>query len=104
MSSPSNTMRPVGRAKKAGDHIEERGLARAVGADHGAQLARLDHHGDVVDGHQAAEMARDVLDFEQTHGAARRRNTPNRPRGKNITTSTNNKPMNDIQFSVWLEI
>ena len=28
---------------------------------------------------------------------------PSTPRGKNSTTSTKNRPMNDIQFSVWLE-
>ena len=40
---------------------------------------------------------------QQAHGAALRRMMPSTPRGKNSTTSTKNRPMNDIQFSVWLE-
>ena len=46
---------------------------------------------------------RDVLDLQQAHDAAFRRMMPSTPRGKNSTTSTKNRPMNDIQFSVWLE-
>ena len=104
MSSPSNRMRPEVGVEKSADQIEEGGLAGAVGADHRAQLAGLDRHRDVVDGDQAAEMARDVLDLEQAHDVALRRMMPSTPRGKNSTTSTKNSPMNDIQFSVWLEM
>ena len=93
-----------GRGQKSADQIEEGGLAGAVGADHRAQLAGLDGHRDVVDGDQAAEVARDVLDLEQAHGAALRWMMPSTPRGKNSTTSTKNRPMNDIQFAVSLEM
>ena len=95
--------RARGRREEAADQIEERRLAGAVGADHGAQLARLDGERDVVDGDQAAEALRDVVDLEQAHALAALRSMPSTPRGKNSTTSTKNSPMNDIQFSVWLE-
>ena len=59
---------PAGaRREESADQVEEGGLAGAVGADHGAQLARLDRHRHVVDGDQAAEMPRDVFDLEQAH-------------------------------------
>ena len=92
------------RREEAGDQIEEGRLAGAVRADDGAQLAGLDRHRDIVDGDQAAEMLRDVFDLEQTHDAAFRRMMPSTPRGKNKTTSTKNRPINDIQFSVSLEM
>ncbi len=79
-------------------------LPGAVGADHRPQFARLDGEGDIADGDQAAEVARDVLDLKQGHGATLRRKMPSTPRGKNSTTSTKKSPMKDIQFSVWLEI
>ena len=41
---------------------------------------------------------------KQAHDAAFRRMMPSTPRGKNSTISTKNRPMNDIQFSVWLEM
>ena len=39
----------------------------------------------------------------RTHVVAFRRMMPSTPRGKNSTISTKNRPMKDIQFSVWLE-
>ncbi len=92
------------RPEKSGDQVEERCLAGAVGADHGAQFARLDIHRHVADGDQAAEMLGDILDLQQTHVITFRRMMPSTPRGKNSTTRTKKRPMNDIQFSVWLEI
>ena len=103
MSSPSKMMLPRGRREKAADQVEEGGLAGAVRADDRAQLAGLDRHRHVVDGDQAAEMLGDVLDPQQAHDVTLRRMMPSTPRGKNSTTSTKNRPMNDIQFSVWLE-
>ena len=93
-----------GLPEKAADQVEERRLAGAVRADHGAQFAGFDRHRDVVDGDQAAEMFRDVLDPQQAHVVAFRRMMPSTPRGKNSTISTKNRPTNDIQFSVWLEM
>ena len=91
------------RRQKSADHVEKGGFAGAVRADHGAQLARLDRHRHRVDGDQAAEPARDGLDFEQAHRALFRPMMPSTPRGKNNTTSTKNRPMNDIQLAVWLD-
>ncbi len=48
-------------------------------------------------------MLGEVFDFQEAHDATLRRIMPRTPRGKNSTTSTKNSPMNDIQFSVWLE-
>ena len=103
MSSPSKMMRPEVCCQKAADQVEERGLAGAVGTDDGAQLAGLDRHRHVVDGDQAAELLGDVLDPQQAHDITFRRIMPSTPRGKNSTTSTKNRPMNDCQFSVWLD-
>jgi hypothetical protein len=56
-----------GRAEEAADQVEERRLAGAVGADHGAHLARLDGERDIAHGDKAAERLRHVVDFEQAH-------------------------------------
>ena len=93
-----------GLREKAADEIEEGGLAGPVGADDGAQFARFDRHGYAVDGDQAAEMLRRVLDTQQAHDAVFRLMRPSTPRGKNSTISTKKRPTNDIQFSVWLEM
>ena len=45
----------------AGDQLEDRGLARAVGANQAMQLAILDGQADVVDGLAAAEMLAHML-------------------------------------------
>ena len=44
---PKNAVRRVG-SRPAGDHIHDRGLARAVGADDGAQLAGVDDQRQIV--------------------------------------------------------
>ncbi len=103
MSSPIEQDAAGGRGQKSADQIEEGSLARAVGPDDRPQLAVLDGHRHAADRDQAAEVARDVLDLEQAHGAALRWMMPSTPRGKNSTTSTKNSPMNDIQFAVSLE-
>src|ERR1019366_225142 len=91
-----------GREKSA-DHVEESRLAGAVRPDHGAQLAGLDRHRDLIDGDQAAEVARYVLHAQEAHDATFLLMMPITPRGKKVTTSTKNRPMNDIQFCVWLD-
>src|SRR6266545_2225120 len=58
---------PGVRPEHAGDQVEDGGLAGAVGADDGANLARLDRHVDVVDGDQCPESARQPLAFKQRH-------------------------------------
>jgi hypothetical protein len=51
-------------AHEAADHVEERRLARAVGADDADDLARRDLQGDVVERGQAAEAHRDRVDAQ----------------------------------------
>src|SRR5205085_7182654 len=58
-------VRPV----EPGDQVEERRLAGAVRADQPADLAALDAERDVVDGDDAAEAPRHVLEREQGHRA-----------------------------------
>ncbi len=91
------------RHKEPADHVEKGGLAGAVRADHRAQLSGLDRHRDAVDRDETAEPARDIVDFEQAHRAVFRPMMPSTPRGKNNTTRTKNRPMNDIQLAVWLD-
>ena len=60
-----------GRLVEAGHAVEDRGLASAVGADERRDLAALGLEGEVVDGHEATETHREVLDFQD--GIARHR-------------------------------
>ena len=46
-------------------HVDQRGLARAVGPDHGMHLAKGQVNRDVVDGHQAPPATRDVPPSQQ---------------------------------------
>ena len=57
--------RALGRDVQAGDHVEERGLAGAVGPDERDDAAARDGEVDVVDGQQAAEALRAALGDEQ---------------------------------------
>ena len=57
MFSPAKKIWPAVGFRDAGDEVEHRRFAGAVGPDHGANLARLDGHVDVVDGDQRAEAA-----------------------------------------------
>ena len=56
-SRPSSTMRPGARLELAREHVDERGLAGAVGADDGVQLALMQRNGDVAHGREPAEVA-----------------------------------------------
>jgi hypothetical protein len=58
------------RRVEAGDAVEQRRLARAVGADQADDLAALHAEGHVVVGHQAAEALGHVADVEQAHRAS----------------------------------
>jgi hypothetical protein len=49
----------------AGEHVEEGGLARAVGADQTIHLPLADGQGDIRQGREAAKALGDVLRFEQ---------------------------------------
>src|SRR5206468_8024759 len=78
----------------AGDHVEERRLAGAVGADDPEDLAGRHRDAHLGHGGETAEALRDALECEDrrgvTHAWARRRRsraaTPARPSGTNRTT------------------
>ena len=53
---------------EAGDAVEERGLARAIGSDDADDRALFEVEGQVADGGQAAEAFRRVAGLEQCHG------------------------------------
>ncbi len=57
----------VGGAQLSGDQIEIGGLAGAVGADDGRQLARPKRAADTVDRDVAAEANGEIAGFEQGH-------------------------------------
>ena len=60
--------RSRGRQKVAGNAVEERGLAGAVGAEHRAPFARFDRQGDVVERGQRTEQARHAAQFKRVCG------------------------------------
>src|SRR5690606_21753370 len=85
---------PAGR-RDTGNDVEQGGLARAVGTDHGVDGARSDIQRHVVDGHQAAERTAYTLDIKNEWGAherlhrwLRRSKSPARPPGMKPTTRT----------------
>ena len=61
-----------GRREIAGDDVEQRRLAGAIGADHRPPLARRHRERDVLDGAQRAECPRDALELEGVTGGERR--------------------------------
>ena len=63
---------PRGRRKIAGDGVEQRGLAGAVGAEHGAPLAGADPKVDVGERDERAELPPDAFQFQRV-GAGRRK-------------------------------
>ena len=102
-SSPSNMMRPDVGVRKPLIRLKNVVLP----APFGPMTARSSPGSTVIDTSSTAtrlpKCLRDVLDPQQAHDVAFRRMMPSTPRGKNSTTSTKNRPMNDIQFSVSLE-
>ena len=71
MSSPRNTIRPPSASQRAGDQVEQRGLAGAVRADQARAISpALDLEADVVDGDQAAEALGARSDREHGSPAA----------------------------------
>ena len=67
-ASPSRVTAPVDGREEAGHHVDERGLAGAVGAEQAGD-AGAERQRDVVDGDDVAEPAGDVVD---ARGPARR--------------------------------
>ena len=58
---------PRGRRSHAADHVEQRGLAGAVGADQRDDLAGMDGEADIAVRGEPTEVARDRLQREQFH-------------------------------------
>ena len=52
------------RLEGAGEHVEDRALARAVGTDQAENLALLDAERHVIDGREAAKPLYQALDFQ----------------------------------------
>ena len=57
-------------AGEPGDHVEQGGLAGAVGADQPEDLPLPQLQAHAIEGQQAAEAAADRLHLEQGHGAS----------------------------------
>ena len=55
----------AGRRQHAGDHVDQRRLARAVGADQPQDLAALEPQADAVDRAQLVEVLADLLDHQR---------------------------------------
>ena len=64
ISLPSNQMLPLLRRQMTGDHVDEGGLAGAVGADHADGLLRRHADGDVARRHQRAKSFFQIADGE----------------------------------------
>ena len=64
----ANRIAPALRLDRAGDDVEQRRLAGAVGTDDGADLAFLDPHGDLVERDQRAVASCHAVELEQRHG------------------------------------
>src|SRR5512138_658995 len=103
--------RARGRLHGAGDDVEQRRLAGAVGADDGADLAVLDPHRHLVERHQGAVAARHAVELEQRHdqrfsAAVRKRPvarpvaSPQMPSGANSTKAMKIRPKYSAQASV----
>ena len=67
MFLPSKSDMAAAGLEQAGDGVERGGLARAVGADEGDDLALVDLEGDALDGVDVAVVDVHVLDFEKAH-------------------------------------
>ena len=52
------------RRVNAGDVVEDGGLTGAIGADEAMNLSRLQHHAEIVDGADAAEVLLHILHFK----------------------------------------
>ena len=87
-ASRSTSARPSKRncalvvAVEAGEHVEERGLARAVGADEAVDLAAADGEAHLRERREAAEALGDALDLEERGRGGRFRRRHRRARSR----------------------
>ncbi|MGX1044297.1 hypothetical protein AB7M41_004003 [Bradyrhizobium diazoefficiens] len=61
---PGEQDRPGGRRQRAGEHVEDRALARTVGTDQAEDLALVDPKRHVVHGGEAAKPLHQPADFQ----------------------------------------
>ena len=96
MSSPSKAITPGARLDAPADQADEGGLAGAVRADDGADLAWHQGEVDAVDRLEAAEVAAKPAGGEQRHHgshlAQRSRIEPRMPFGKKSTSRMSATP------------
>src|SRR5690606_14135966 len=92
------------RPVEAADAVEHRGLAGAVGADDGQDLAVADVERHAIDRLQAAKAHAEVADFQQrrTHGLSSRwgRLRGSRPWGRQIIIRTIRPPKISMRYSL----
>src|ERR1043166_7447061 len=87
------------RFGEAGDLMDQRGLAGAVGADDGMQLAGRDLEADIIGDGERAIVLGEIPKLQRCgHGVLRIR--PLSPPGANSTTSTSSGPKIIAQCSV----
>ena len=70
ISRPSKRIEPADGRERARQHVEDRALARAVGADQAEDLALIDLERHVVDGGEAAETLDQTLDDKHSRKAS----------------------------------
>ena len=75
-------------AVDAGDHVEDRGLAGAIGADQRVDCASRHAEGDIVHGAQAAEVLADAGKFQTSARAAAHRRFSPKPKRSAIQGQT----------------
>jgi hypothetical protein len=90
------------RRQVAGDEVEDRRLAGAVGPDERAALARRHLERHAVDGAERAEIAGEALDGQQAHARSpmRPRSAPTIPPGAKSTNTMKVRPRMSIHRSV----
>src|SRR5206468_7985038 len=96
---------PSAGRELAGDHVEEGGLARPVGADDGAALARLEGERHAGQRGERTEGSGDAVNGEEGEGhertPTRPRRAPTMPPGAKRTKSTKVSPRMSIHRSVY---
>src|SRR5262249_35431836 len=86
---------------RAGQHVDERGLARAVRADERVPRSRRQPEADVVGAGQRAEIFAELLCLESagSHLSLIFSTMPRMPPRANSTTMTSSTPMPKYQYS-----
>ena len=70
IGAPAKVIDAVVGRERAGDHVEQRGLAGAVRADHGENRAFGHIEADAVDGDQAAKALADAFEVKEARSSA----------------------------------